>query len=107
MQGATSAARLPASWMSSAMDDGQNDNLGGHDVEVDRVRKAPYQGAARLALDARVGKRRLNDTCKGSIDLARKGGSKARALFLVPITGVQKFSLRLRSEDKVRCHAPR
>src|SRR5262249_40880708 len=96
----TSAARLPALRVPSTMDDGQNDDLSGQDVEVDRVREAPYQGAPRLALDARVGKRDLDDTCKSPVDLRRKGCSKAKALSLIPITGVLELSLRLRPENK-------
>ena len=71
------------------MDDGKYDNLIGHRVEVDCVRKALHERAACLALDARVCERGLDDTGKRPVDLRRNGFAKARALFLVPVTGVE------------------
>ena len=71
------------------MNDGKYDDLIGHRVEVDRVRKALHEGAACLALDARVRERGLDDTGKRPGDLRRKGSAKSRALVLVPVTGVE------------------
>ena len=71
------------------MDYAKYDDLIGHRLEVDRVRKALYEGAARLALDTRVRERSLDDTGKHHVDFRRKGSAKPRALFLVPVTGVE------------------
>jgi len=71
------------------MDDAKYDDLVGYRVEVDRVRKASHEGAACLALDARERERSLDDTGKHRIDFRRKGAAKPRALFLVPVTGVE------------------
>ena len=71
------------------MDDAKYDDLIGQRVEVDRVRKASHADAARLAMDARVGERGLDNTGKSRVDLRRKGFAKARALLLVPVAGVQ------------------
>jgi hypothetical protein len=71
------------------MDDAKCDDLIGHRVEVDRVRKAPHERAPCLALDARVRERGLNDTGKHEVDFRRKGFAKPRPLFLVPVTGVE------------------
>jgi hypothetical protein len=71
------------------MDDAKYDDLIGHRVEVDRVRKAPHERAPCLALDARVRERGLNDTGKHEVDFRRKGFAKPRPLFLVPVTGVE------------------
>ena len=71
------------------MDHTKYDDLLGHRVEVDRVRKASHECAARLALDARVRERGLDDMGKHHVDFRRKGSAKRRALFLVPVTGVE------------------
>ena len=71
------------------MNDGKYDDLIGHRLEVDRVRKASHQRAACLALDVRVHERGLDDTGKRPVDLRRKGIAKSRALVLVPVTGVE------------------
>ena len=71
------------------MDDAKHDDLIGHRVEVDRVREASHERAACLAVDARVGQRGLDDTGKHDVDLPRKGFAKPRALFLVPVTGIE------------------
>ena len=71
------------------MDDAKHDDLIGHRVEVDRVRKASHERAACLALDTRVRERGLDDTGKHRVDFCRKGSAKPRALFLVPVTGVE------------------
>ena len=71
------------------MDHTKYDDLIGHRVKVDRVRKASHERAACLALDARVRERGLDDTGKHHVDFRRKGSAKPRALFLVPVTGVE------------------
>jgi hypothetical protein len=71
------------------MDHAKYDDLIGQRVVVDRVRKASDERAACLALDARVRERRLDDPGKYYVDFRREGFTKARALFLVPITGVE------------------
>ena len=71
------------------MDDAKHDDLIGHRVEIDRVRKASHERAACLALDARVRERGLGYTGKHHVDFRRKGSTKPRALFLVPVTGVE------------------
>ena len=71
------------------MNDGKYDDLIGHRVEVDRVRRASHERAACLALDARVYERGLDDTGKRPVDLCRKGSAKPGALVLVPIAGVE------------------
>ena len=71
------------------MNEGEYDDLIGHRVEIDRVRKASHERAACLALDARVRERGLDDTGKYRVDLRREGRAKSRALFLVPVTGVE------------------
>ena len=71
------------------MDGAKHDDLIGHRVEVDRVREASHERAACLAVDARVGQRGLDDTGKHDVDLHRKGFAKPRALFRVPVTGVE------------------
>jgi len=58
-------------------------------VEVDRVRKPSHERAACLALDARVCQRGLDDTGQHHVDFRGKGSAKARALFLVPVTGIK------------------
>src|SRR5438034_5884069 len=54
------------------MDDAKHDDLIGHRVEIDRVRKASHERAACLALDARVRERGLGDTGKHHVDFRRK-----------------------------------
>ena len=71
------------------MDHTKYDDLIGHRVEVDRVRKTSHERAARLALDARVPERGLDDTGKHHVDFRRKDSAKPRALFLVPGTGIE------------------
>jgi hypothetical protein len=71
------------------MDDAKYDDLIGHRVEVDRVRKASHERTACLALDARVRDRGLDNAGKHHVDFRRKGSAKPRALFLVPVTGVE------------------
>ena len=71
------------------MDDAKYDDLIGHRVEVDRVREASHERAACLALDARVREWSLDDTGKHHGDFRRKGFAKPRALFLVPVAGVE------------------
>ena len=71
------------------MNDGKYDDLIGHRVEVDRVRKTSHERAACLTLDARVRERRLDDTGKRPVDLCREGSAKSRALVLIPVTGVE------------------
>ena len=71
------------------MNDSKYDDLIGHRVEVDRVRKASHERAACFALDARVRERDLDDTGKRPVDLRCKGSTKSRALVLVPVTGVE------------------
>ena len=73
--------------MPSTTDYAKYDDLIGHRVEVDRVRKASHKRPARLAVDARVRERSLDDTGKHHVDFGRKGSAKPRALFLVPVTG--------------------
>jgi hypothetical protein len=73
----------------STVDDAKYHDLIGHGVEVDRVRKASHEGAACLALDARVRERGPDDTGKHDVDFRREGSAKPRALFLVPVTGVE------------------
>jgi hypothetical protein len=75
--------------VASTMDDAKHDDLIGQRVEIDRVRKASHERAACRALDARVRERGLDDTGKHHVDFRRKGSAKPRALFLVPITGVE------------------
>ena len=83
------SAATAASGMPSTMDDGKYDDLVGHRVEVDRVRKASHERAAGFALDARVRERGLNDAGKRPVDLRRKGSAKPRTLFVVPVTSVE------------------
>ena len=71
------------------MDDSKNDDLVGRRVEIDRVRKPSHEGAACLALDARVRERGLDDTGKHHVDFRRKDSAKPRTLSLVPVTGVE------------------
>ena len=71
------------------MDDGKYNDLIGHRVEVDRIRKASQDRAAGFALDARVRERSVNEAGKRPVDLHRKGSAKAGTLFLVPATGVE------------------
>jgi hypothetical protein len=71
------------------MDDGKYDDLIWHRVEIDRIREAPYEGAACLTLHARVRKRFLEDAGQGHVDLRSKGAAKPRTLVFVPVTGVQ------------------
>jgi hypothetical protein len=71
------------------MNDGKYDDLVGHRVEVDRVRKASHERATCLTFDVRVRERGLDDTGKRPVDLRRKGSAKSRALVLVPVTGVE------------------
>ena len=71
------------------MDDAKYNDLIGHRVEIDRVRKTSHERAACLALDARVRERGVDDTLKHHVDLGRKGSAKPRALFLVPVTRVE------------------
>jgi hypothetical protein len=71
------------------MDHPKYDDLIGHRVEINRVRKASHERAACLALDARVRERRLDDTGKHDVDFRREGSTKPRTLFLVPVTGIE------------------
>ena len=71
------------------MDHTKYDDLIGHRVEVDRVRKALHERTACLALDARVREWGLDDTGKHHVDSRGKGSAKPRALFLVPVTGIE------------------
>ncbi len=71
------------------MDDSKDDDLVGTRVEVNRVGKVPQERTARLVLGTRVRERNLDDTGKRSVDLRRKGTAKPRALFFVPVTGVE------------------
>ena len=71
------------------MDHTKYDDFIGQRMEVDRVRKASHGRAACLALDARIRERGLDDTGKHPIDFRRKGSAKPRALFLVPVTGIE------------------
>ena len=71
------------------MDHTKYNDLIGRRVEVDRAREASHERAACLALDARVRERGLDDTGKHHVDFGRKGSAKPRALFLVPVTGVE------------------
>jgi hypothetical protein len=71
------------------MDDAKYDDLIGHRVEVDRVRKASRERTACLALHAKVRERGLDDMGKHHVDFRRKSSAKPRALFLVPVTGVE------------------
>ena len=71
------------------MDHAKYDDFIGHYLEVDRVRKALDVRAACLALDARVRERSLDDPGKYDVDFRRKGVAESRALFLVPVTGVE------------------
>ena len=71
------------------MDDAKYDDLIRHRVEVDRVRKASHGGAACLALNARVRERGLDNAGKHHVDFRRKDSAKPKALFLVPVTGVE------------------
>src|SRR5437867_13396905 len=57
------------------MDDAKHDDLIGHRVEIDRVRKASHERAACVALDARVRERGLGDTGKQHVDCRRKGST--------------------------------
>lgn len=75
--------------MPSTVDDSKNDDLIGHRAKVDRVRETSHQRAARLALDARVRERGLDDAGESPIDLRREGSSEPRALFFIPVTGVK------------------
>ena len=89
------------------MDDAKYDEFIRHRLKVDRVGKASYARAAYLALDTRVRKGGLDDVGEYGVHFRREGTAKPRALFLVPGTGVEQLCLRLRAEDKTRCHAPR
>jgi len=71
------------------MDHAKYDDLIGRRVEVDRVRKPSHERAACLALDARVRQRGLDDTGQHHVDFRRKGSAKPRALFFVPVTGIE------------------
>jgi hypothetical protein len=71
------------------MDDAKYDDLIGHRVEVDRVRKTSHERAACLALNARVRERGLHDPRECQVDFCRKGSAKPRALLLVPVTRVE------------------
>ena len=71
------------------MNNAKYDDLIGHRMEVDRVRKASHERSACLAMDARVRERGLDDTGKHRVDFRRKGSAKPGALFLVPVTGVE------------------
>ncbi len=84
------------------MDDAKYDDLIGHRVKIDRVRKASHESAACLTVDARVGERCLDDTAKDHVDFRCKGAPKPWTLFLVPVTGVEQLCLRLRAENKTR-----
>ena len=65
------------------MDDGKNNDLIGQRVEVDRVRKASHECATRLAVEARIRKRALDDTAKRPIDLRPERAAESRALLLM------------------------
>lgn len=71
------------------MNNAKYEDLIGHRVEVDRVRKASHERTACLALNARVSERGLHDPGKRQVDFRRKGSAKPRALLLVPVTGVE------------------
>jgi hypothetical protein len=71
------------------MNDSKYDDLIGHRVEIDRIREAPYERTACLALDARVRKGCLENAGKRRVDLRGKGAAKPRTLVFVPVTGVQ------------------
>ena len=71
------------------MDHAKYNDLTGGRVEVDRVRKPSHERAACLALDARVRQRGLDDTGQHHVDFRRKGSAKPRALFFVPVTGIE------------------
>jgi hypothetical protein len=71
------------------MDGAKHDDLIGHRVEIDRVRKASHERAPCLALDASVRERGLDHTGKHHVDFRREDSAKPRALRLVPVTGVE------------------
>ena len=73
------------------MDDAKDDDLIGHRVKIDGVRKASHESAACLTVDARVGERCLDDTAKDHVDFRCKGAPKPWTLFLVPVTGVEQL----------------
>jgi hypothetical protein len=73
----------------STVDNSEYDDLGDHCVEIDRVRKASEEGAARLALDAKVCEGSLDDAGKHRVDFRRERFAKPGTLFLVPVTGVE------------------
>src|SRR3972149_3728765 len=83
-----SAPRPPALRVPPTMDDAKYDDLIGRRVEVDRVRKTSHERTACLALNARVRERGLHDPGKRKVDFRGKGPAKPRALFLIPVTGV-------------------
>jgi hypothetical protein len=71
------------------MDDSKHDDLLVHRAEVHRVREEPYQRAAYLTLDARVGHGCLEDAVKRRLDRRGKGATKPRPLVLLPVTSVE------------------
>jgi hypothetical protein len=77
------------------MDDGKYDDLIGHRVKVDRIRKPPEECTACFAVDAGKRERSLDDTRKRLIDLRRKGLAKPGPLGLVSVTGIEQLRLRL------------
>ena len=60
------------------MNDAKYDDLVGHRVKIDRVRKASHERAACLTVDARVGERRLDDTAEDDVDFRGKGRPQAQ-----------------------------
>ena len=71
------------------MDDGKDNDLVDRRVEVDGVGKPSQEGPPSLTLDSGVRQGRLKDTGKGPIDFRREDLAEPRALFLVPVTGVE------------------
>jgi hypothetical protein len=73
----------------STVADGKYNDLIGQRVEIDRVRKAPYERAACLPMDARVCERYLEDAGKRPVDFRGKQAAEPGTLGFVPVTGVQ------------------
>ena len=70
--------------VTSAVDDGQDDQLVCMHLEKYRVWEAPKNRPARLASNTREGQRRVEDLFDGTLDRSHERGSESWLSFVIP-----------------------
>lgn len=100
-------AGFPATWMSAAMHDRDNNDCGSLGLIIDAKGKAMNQGSSRISVNDRIHQWCSRKLGEDRQNLVKKLMAQSRPLLFIPECRIRQIHLGFRSEPNLKSHSLR